>query len=122
MKLLQIAALVLCLNVPMAHANDEMATSCTYGQMASATAVIAAVTYGSFHAALNCFMRPSLSRGLIWAGSTLAITGTSQAAINTLECPTTWVHTTFPGDNASSALATIAGLGLIGAGNYLERK
>jgi hypothetical protein len=122
MKSLQIIALALCLNVPMAHANDQMATSCTSGQMAGATAIIAAVTYGSFHAALNCFMRPSLSRGLIWVGSTLAITGASQAAINTLECPPTWVGRTFPGDNASSAAMTVVGLGLIATGNYLEHK
>lgn len=109
-----------CLNIPMAHAGGEVSEDYTYGQVAGATTVIAASLYGYFKAFdIVRLKKPSLAPGLVYVGSLLAITGTAQVAINTLECPAVLVDSSY---NASCTAIATVGLGLIAAGKYLENK
>lgn len=122
MKLFKITALALCLNMPMAHAGCEMSTGITTpGQVAGATAVIAATGYSVFKTYQYCptemRQQPSLSRLLVLFGSLLAIDGTSDIALNTLHCPAVLADY-----NVRPAVITTVGLGLIATGKYLERK
>lgn len=126
MKLLQITALALCLNIPMAHAGGEITNNYNLSpsQIAGAVAVTAASAYSVPKAVNLCsHVEPTSSRILICSGALIAIGGVAQLSYNALQCPAFLADGSLPfSDNASSAASTAIGLALLTTGIYLQKK